>query len=102
LLAALHLLVCLHWPCLDDGSTDVITDREKRLLRRMAQGKTDHAIAAEIGGTDKQITKQRLALLRKLGIESDAQLRAAAAELAAWPAKMREKTAIGTPGRSFT
>ena len=44
----------------------LITDREKRLLRRMARGKTDHAIAVQIGGTEEQITEQRLALMRKL------------------------------------
>jgi len=71
----------------------VVTDREKRLLRRTAQGKTDYAIAREIGGTEKQIAGQRLALIRKLGIQSDAQLLAAADELAAWPAKKVAKTA---------
>ena len=47
----------------------LVTDREKQLLRRMAKGKTDYAIAVEIGGTEKQITKQRLALISKLGIQ---------------------------------
>lgn len=73
-----------------------LTDREKRLLRRMAKGKTDREIAMQIGGTEKQVTQQRLGLIRKLSIQSDAQLLAVAAELAAWPTKKSEKTAVSS------
>ena len=40
-----------------------LTTREKKLLRRMALGQSDHAIAVDIGGTDAQVAAQRLRLL---------------------------------------
>jgi DNA-binding CsgD family transcriptional regulator len=61
-----------------------LTTRERKLLRRMALGQSDHAIAMDIGGTDAQIATQRLRLLRKLNIRSQAEIIAAATNLARW------------------
>jgi len=66
------------------GAFPVLTPREKKLLRRLAKGKTDHAIGVEIGGTELQIAAQRQCLMKKLNITSDARLTAAAAEHAPW------------------
>jgi DNA-binding CsgD family transcriptional regulator len=63
----------------------VLTDREKRLLRRLADGKTDEEIAREIGGTKKQIATQRKRLLGRLGLCSDDDIKGAAKSLARWP-----------------
>ena len=67
----------------------ILTSREKKLLRRLAQGKADRAIAAEIGGTARQVERQREALLKKLQIKSQAQLAEAAYKLAYWPTPMK-------------
>jgi DNA-binding CsgD family transcriptional regulator len=63
----------------------ILSPREKQLLRRLAQGKSDHKIAAEIGGTAQQIVGQRQRLIEKLAIKSQAELAAAVAQLAPWP-----------------
>ncbi len=54
----------------------VLSPREKQLLRRFAQGKTDQRISTEIGGTERHVAAQRQTLLKKLQIQSDAQLTA--------------------------
>ncbi|WP_409334763.1 LuxR C-terminal-related transcriptional regulator [Bradyrhizobium neotropicale] len=41
----------------------LLSSREKRLLRRLAAGKTDAEIAARLGGGAKQISEQRGRLL---------------------------------------
>ncbi|WP_084518761.1 MULTISPECIES: LuxR C-terminal-related transcriptional regulator [Bradyrhizobium] len=51
----------------------------------MALGRRDAQIAAQIGGTEAQVSVQRLRLLRKLKIHSLAQLVDAAERLAKWP-----------------
>jgi DNA-binding CsgD family transcriptional regulator len=71
------------------GATIVLSSREKRLLRRFAQGKADKKIAAEIGGTEQQVSAQRQRVLRKLQIRTEAQLISLAAQLASWPARPR-------------
>ena len=75
----------------------MLTSREKMLLRRLAQGKTDRKIAAEIGGQEDQIGLQRQRLIERLEIRSDEQLAARAKELAAWP--VRTSHAIHASGR---
>jgi DNA-binding CsgD family transcriptional regulator len=65
----------------------LLGSREKRLLRRLARGKSDAKIALEIGGTERQVAGQRQALISKLGIQSDGQLTTAADEFAPWPTK---------------
>ena len=62
-----------------------LTRREKRLLRRLAEEKSDAEIALRIGGTAKQIAVQRERLLARLGIISHSQIREAATSLARWP-----------------
>jgi len=67
-------------------SPDVpLSSREKQLLRRFAQGKTDRQIAVNIGGTERRISAQRERLLQKLHIQTAAQLVSAATSLARWP-----------------
>jgi DNA-binding CsgD family transcriptional regulator len=60
----------------------LLTPREKRLLRRLAAGKTDRHIAWRLGGTIEQISEQRVRLLRKLNINSQAEIVDAAERLA--------------------
>ncbi|MBR0901337.1 LuxR C-terminal-related transcriptional regulator [Bradyrhizobium liaoningense] len=63
----------------------ILSDREKRLLRRLADGKPDRKIASEIGGRRDQIAAQRERLLSRLGISSDPEIKEAARLLARWP-----------------
>ena len=44
---------------IESGSMLVLTPRERRLLRRFAQGKTDKTVAHEIGDTEERIAAQR-------------------------------------------
>jgi DNA-binding CsgD family transcriptional regulator len=60
----------------------LLSSREKRLLRRLAAGKTDAEIAARLGGSAKQISEQRDRLLHRLGISSAAEIADAAERLA--------------------
>jgi DNA-binding CsgD family transcriptional regulator len=60
----------------------ILSPREKALLRRLAQGKSDKLIAKQMGGTKLQIAAQRQRLIDKLGIRSPTQLAAAAERLA--------------------
>jgi len=62
-----------------------LSSREKQLLRRLAKGMSDDAIAVQIGGRPKQISEQRQRLCRKLGVSSQSELVDAAARLAPWP-----------------
>lgn len=62
-----------------------LTEREKQLLRRLAEQKPDDQIALEIGGTVKQIVAQRERLLARLGIYSHGEIRRAARLWARWP-----------------
>jgi DNA-binding CsgD family transcriptional regulator len=72
------------------GRMVILSPREKRLLRRLAQGKSDRRIAAEIGGTDRQIGIQRRRLIERLSIGSEAELVKAAEQLAPWPGRFDE------------
>ena len=67
----------------------MLTGREKRLLRRWADGKPDAPIATEIGGTKEHIGALRERLLTRLGISSDGDIKAAAKSLARWPYRQR-------------
>ncbi|MBR0945911.1 MULTISPECIES: LuxR C-terminal-related transcriptional regulator [Bradyrhizobium] len=62
----------------------LLTQREKRLLRRLAAGKTNRQIAWRMGGTIEQISEQRVRLLDKLNINSQAEIVEAAERLAKW------------------
>ncbi|MBR0696755.1 LuxR C-terminal-related transcriptional regulator [Bradyrhizobium lablabi] len=61
-----------------------LTAREKKLLRRMALGRSDYEIANQIGGTEAQVATQRLRLLRKLDIHAEREITDAAERLARW------------------
>jgi DNA-binding CsgD family transcriptional regulator len=63
----------------------VLTPREKRLLRRFAQGKTDKTVAIEIGDTEERIAAQRRRITEKLQIRSQDELVAMAERLATRP-----------------
>ena len=69
----------------------ILSPREKLLLRRIANGKSDNLISQEIGGTQEQIGMQRKRLIEKLQIQSHAQLVALAGQLAAWPARRQRQ-----------
>ena len=62
---------------------------EQKFLRLLAKGKTDEEIAVKIGGAERQIGEQRRRLIERLRIRSQAQLAAAAGQLAAWPTGSR-------------
>ncbi|WFU18495.1 LuxR C-terminal-related transcriptional regulator [Bradyrhizobium sp. CB3481] len=72
---------------LESGGLVALSPREKLMLRRLAQGKTDHQIAVEIGGRQDQVRLQRERLLRRLQIKSERQLAAVALRLAPWPVR---------------
>jgi DNA-binding CsgD family transcriptional regulator len=65
----------------------ILSPREKKLLRRLAQGKSDKHISVEIGGRADQLSVQRKRLVEKLKIRSHDQLVTLAQTLAAWPEK---------------
>jgi DNA-binding CsgD family transcriptional regulator len=65
--------------------TLIRSQREKRLLRRLARGYSDHAIASQIGGRADQVGEQRKRLLQKLQISSQSEIAEAAARWAFWP-----------------
>lgn len=65
-----------------------LTEREKKLLRRMALGRSDRDIADQIGGTEGQVAAQRLRLLAKLKISSHAEIVETALNLGPWPSQM--------------
>jgi DNA-binding CsgD family transcriptional regulator len=60
----------------------LLTLREKRLLRRFAQGRTDKSIARELCETKERIAAQRERIIKKLQIRSMDHLMEAAIELA--------------------
>ena len=68
----------------------LLTPREKRLLRRFAQGRTDRGIARELCEPVERIAVQRERLLEKLQIRSIDHLTETAVRLASWgPEKLR-------------
>jgi DNA-binding CsgD family transcriptional regulator len=67
------------------GDIPHVSPREKQLLRRFANGKTDKQIAVELGGTPSGIGVQRQRIAEKFRIHTDEQLRAVASQLAKWP-----------------
>lgn len=64
-----------------------LSPREKRLLRRLARGRSDQAIAREIGGRADQVSEQRKRLLQRLQINSQSEIAEAATRLALWPSR---------------
>jgi len=60
----------------------LLTPREKRLLRRFAQGRTDKSIAREWGEPIERIAAQRERIFEKLLIQSPDQLAETAVRLA--------------------
>jgi len=64
--------------------TEYLRPREKQLLRRFAQGKTDERIGIEFGRTTGHISAQRLRIMKKFRLESQVEL-AALADQVAWP-----------------
>lgn len=68
-----------------NGSVPFLSPREKRILRRLARGYSDRAIAVQIGGRPEQVGEQRKRLLQKLQISSQSEIAEAAAQWASWP-----------------
>ncbi|MBR0874082.1 hypothetical protein JQ633_27240 [Bradyrhizobium tropiciagri] len=62
-----------------------LSTREKRLLRRIAAGKTDKQISISVRGTLAQVSEQRFRLFEKLGIRTDDEIAEVAALLAYLP-----------------
>jgi DNA-binding NarL/FixJ family response regulator len=62
----------------------LLTPREKRLLRRFAQGRSDKSIARELCEPVERIAEQRGRILEKLQIQSTDQLTETADRLASW------------------
>jgi len=73
----------------------LLSPREKKLLRRLAQGMPDHAIAVSIGGRVDQVGAQRARLLEKLQINSRAEVVKAAQRLAPWRVSKVKSAAEG-------
>ncbi|WP_461321445.1 LuxR C-terminal-related transcriptional regulator [Bradyrhizobium barranii] len=57
---------------------NLLSPREKRLLRRLAAGKTDAEIAERLGGTAKQVPEQKARLLARWQIKSPDEIAYAA------------------------
>jgi DNA-binding CsgD family transcriptional regulator len=79
-----------------DGIQDV-TPRERHLLRRLEQGRTDREIAREMGETERRIVAQRQSMAERLQITSHAQL-VAWADLLRWP-RGEDAKSKGAPER---
>jgi DNA-binding CsgD family transcriptional regulator len=62
----------------------LLTPREKRLLRRFAQGRTDKSIAGEFCEPVDRIAAQRERILEKFQIQSPDQLGEIAVRFASW------------------
>jgi DNA-binding CsgD family transcriptional regulator len=62
----------------------VLTPREKRLLRRFAQGRTEKSIARELCEPVERIAAQRERIFEKLQIQSPDQLAEIALRFASW------------------
>ena len=62
-----------------------LTRQEQKLLRRFADGKTDEKIASELSCPTRIVTAQRQLIIKKLEIESQTELVAAARQYAGWP-----------------
>jgi len=80
-------------PSRPQAASPILSPREKRLLRRMARGCSDLAIAREIGGRKNQIGEQRKRLLHKLQSSSQLEIAEAAARWAFWPSYNLTKAA---------
>jgi DNA-binding CsgD family transcriptional regulator len=68
-----------------DGKISFLSPREKKLLRRIASGKTDKEIAQELGDREDRIVAQRRRISENLQIQTDEQLVILAGRLANWP-----------------
>ena len=55
-----------------DGSTRVVTDRERQVLTRVALGKSNKCIARDLGLSVKTVEKHRANLMRKLTLRNTA------------------------------
>ena len=71
-------------------SLDLISPREKKLLRRFASGKTDKEIGLELGDREERIAAQRQRIREKLEIQTNEQLVVLAGRLARWPCRRRK------------
>ena len=71
-------------------SLDLISPREKKLLRRFASGKTDKEIGLELGDREERIAAQRQRIRGKLEIQTDEQLVVFAGRLARWSCRRRK------------
>lgn len=80
---------------------DLLSPREKQLLRRMAAQKTDNEIAIQLGGTAEKIAQQRIRLLSKLQISSKTEI-AEAVERLIWPMSVKGTQSRNTRGQHIT
>ena len=71
-------------------SLDLISPREKKLLRRFASGKTDKDIGRELGDREERIAAQRQRIREKLEIRTNEQLVVLAGRLTPWPCRRRQ------------
>jgi two-component system response regulator NreC len=58
----------------DQGSRDNLSDRERTVLERLAQGHTNQSIAEQLDVSVKTVESYRARLLRKLGLRSRADI----------------------------
>jgi DNA-binding CsgD family transcriptional regulator len=64
---ALRLSAALARPAAPDGALDVLTDRQRAVLARIARGLTDAQIALELGISPRTVGKHVEHVLRRLG-----------------------------------
>ncbi len=52
-----------------DGRLETLSDREREILRLLAEGRSNHAIAAEVGITTRSVEHSINAIFSKLGLQ---------------------------------
>ena len=52
----------------------MVTGRQRQILTLVAQGKTNAAIAAEIGLSQRTVEAHRLRMMRQVGVRNTAEL----------------------------
>jgi DNA-binding NarL/FixJ family response regulator len=66
-------LLCLFeatWATCTPATRDYLTQDERNLLERMADGSTDESIARRLGISDRQVRRRIARLLKQLGVSS--------------------------------
>lgn len=78
------------------AETDALTERERKVLRFLVEGRTDEEIAAKVRVTSRAVRHTLRALYDRLGVEGRVQAAARAVRLG-----LQEEERDGPPGRTL-